>query len=449
MKVIPSRLRSLSWASLSLSIFFSCRAAPQTSPSTLPPTESSNAGVATSDHTATNKESALPHPSLAHEQQVTERTQNIINEVAQARSLALTGEVQVEVVDRQEIRAFALNSLYEHQTPEHLQLLGRLDSSLGILPMGANAEQILLDMLEQAVMGVYDPKTKKLMIGSHVQDGMMDMVIGHEIAHGLQDMHFNLTAMQQPLRGNSDGESARTFLVEGDAQASYLAWRSGEGGLRNIDPKIFATMGDQALELAGLAKQPILTRMLQLPYADGTATIAALVDRQGWQAVDQLYADLPTTTEQMLHVDKLVEREPAIPVRINSELLITYLPGYQLVWEDNLGEAALLAMLADVESPAIARKASAGWGGDRLIVLAHPDRKEVVVVGLITWDSANDMREFVTSFRRYLDQHVQKERYLLLQRAPQQVFFATYVPQESADAVKKNVWNIVSVQKAK
>jgi hypothetical protein len=89
-------------------------------------------------------------------------------------------------------------------------------------------------MLETGVMGVYEPKNKTLLIGTHVAESMLDMVVGHEIAHGLQDMHFDLERLQKPIRGDSDAEAARTYLVEGDAQAAYLAWVSGERGLASI-----------------------------------------------------------------------------------------------------------------------------------------------------------------------------------------------------------------------
>ncbi|HGG57098.1 MAG TPA: hypothetical protein ENK31_04825, partial [Nannocystis exedens] len=193
----------------------------------------------------------------------------IAKAVAEARALPLIREVAIRVLDRKEIRAFAKDSLYEHNTPKKLHLLGRIESSLGILRADADAEAVILDLLETAVMGIYDPKTKSLLIGSHVGKSMLSMVVGHEIAHGLQDMHFDLAKYQQPLDGQSDAETARTFLIEGDAQASYLAWVSGKGGLASIPDSVLDAQGDQMLALAGVIDNPILARLLQLPYGDG------------------------------------------------------------------------------------------------------------------------------------------------------------------------------------
>ena len=157
-------------------------------------------------------------------------TREIMEAVAAARALPVTGEVKVAVMRRPEIRAFARDSMYEHHTREQLQLFTRLESSMGVLPLGADGERILLDMLETGVMGLYEPKQQTLVIGTYVTDTQLDMVVGHEIAHGLQDMHFGLQRLQKPIKGDSDAEAARTYLVEGDAQAAYLAWVSGERG---------------------------------------------------------------------------------------------------------------------------------------------------------------------------------------------------------------------------
>jgi len=383
-----------------------CRATPTQSLQTASPADRTSQGArAQSSSGQTNAD--RDHQSSLETAEVEATALRIAAAVAQARSLPLIREVAIRVLDRKQIRAFAKDSLYEHNTPEKLALLGRIESSLGILDADADAEEVILDLLETAVMGIYDPKSKSLLIGSHVGKSMLSMVVGHEIAHGLQDMHFDLAKYQQPLDGQSDAETARTFLIEGDAQASYLAWVSGKGGLASIPDSVLDAQGDQMLALAGVIDNSILARLLQLPYGDGAATVARIARDHGWAAVDALYADLPTTSEQMLHVDKLLSREPAIAIHIDSAELLARLPGYRQVWADELGEATLLAMLADVASVKLARRAAAGWGGDRFVVIERPTDSAVhrlpIAVGMIAWDRSIDADEFETHFRTYLE----------------------------------------------
>lgn len=376
-------------------------------------------------------------------------TARILAEVARARELEVTREVDVDVIDKPGIRAFAKDSMYEDTTPEEMRLLGRIEASMGALPLGMEPEEVMLDLLEQGVLGLYDPKKKILLIGNFVPKFSLSMVVGHEIAHGLQDMHFDLEKLQKPMRHQADAESARRFLVEGGAQAAYMAWVSGEEGLKSIGDNVLTAMGDQALELAGAASPyPVLARALQMPYADGTATIIRLVLRKGWKAVDALYQDLPDSTEQMLHIDKLLAREQPIAVRIDPAPL-TAATGLKPAWTDTLGEASLLAMLASVEPATRARKAADGWGGDALIALDAPkaEREVPLVMAALAWDTEADAVQFEAAYAKYLaeelDPQVQRS---FIERRKDVVVFATGVPANLDEAAfRKAAWSAVEV----
>jgi hypothetical protein len=359
-------------------------------------------------------------------------TQAILEAVAAARGLPKTHELTVELASRSRFRDLAKAELYEHTTPEHLRMLGRIEASFGVIPPGVEPEKVLLDMLEMGVLGLYDPGVDTLFVGDFVGSAQLGMVVGHEIAHGLQDMHFDLQQLQQPLHHRSDAETARTYLVEGDAQATYFAFRGGSAGLATLDQEVLLAMGDQALDLSGALPYPILARQLQLPYADGAATIVALVKRDGWAAVDRLYSELPETTEQMLHIDKLRAREAALEVTVDTAALQRVFPAWTPTWYDTLGEAALLSMLAHVESSRVARRAAAGWGGSAYVVFDDPAHAAAtpIVAGAIAWDTIADAREFEPVFRRYLQQ-TDDARHLLVRKGAT-VHFALRVPPDVA-----------------
>jgi hypothetical protein len=374
----------------------------------------------------------------------------ILAEVAKARNLAVTGPVNVDVVDKPGIREFAKRSMYEHTTPEELRLLGRVQASLGVIPRDEDPEQIVLDLLEDGVAGFYDPKAKTLFIGDFVDRVTLSMVVGHEIAHGLQDMHFDLQKHQEPLRHRSDEESARRFLIEGEAQATYLAWVSGEAGLHSIDDGVLDAMGNQVLDLAAMASTyPILVRSLQLPYADGTATVIRLVRDKGWEAIDALYEQLPASSEQMLHIDKLLARELPIPAKLDAGGLQTLLPGSTVVWHDSLGEAELLSMVAQVQRSTVARRAAAGWGGDHYVAIEPGDRQGggagsvPLVVGVTVWDSEDDAEEFEETFGEYLRAMVPDHA---IDRRDDVVLFATGIPADvDASRLMNTAWKGVHV----
>jgi hypothetical protein len=428
------RLCAATWAALA-----ACdrRTAP-----TVDPTEPVSVATPT---TRLQPQARAVDPDALDPQTVRDEAQRILTEIAKARDLALRSEVKVDVIDKAGIRKFAKESMYEHTTPAELKLLGRIESSLGVIPPGADPEQVFLDLLEQGVLGLYDPKRKTLFVGDFVSKAMLSMVVGHEIAHGLQDMHFDLKKLQEPIRHESDAESARRFLVEGEAQAAYLAWVSGESGVAALTDPVLDALGDQALELAGYASPyPILARSLQMPYADGTATVVRLVQRKGWGAIDDLYQSLPQTTEQMLHLDKLLAREPRLPAKMDEHAIakLADQAGLAFVWHDDIGEAGLLAMLAEGGDAGPARKAAAGWGGDHFVAFDGKDpaaSSSPLVAAVTVWDTEADAKEFEAAFAVYLAEHAAGGH--VIDRRDRRVVFATGIPNEiGKEPLRQALW---------
>ena len=219
-----------------------------------------------------------------------------------------------------------------------------------------------------------------------------------------------------------------TFLIEGDAQAAYLAWVAGDEGLESIGDDLLQLQADLVLSIndAMGIPHPILARQLQMPYTDGTMNVVRIARDQGWAAVDALYAQLPDSSEQMLHIDKLAAREPVIPVQIDAAPLLALAAGHAVAWEDELGEATLLAMLAEVVPPSKARAAAAGWGGDRFIVLERQTERAPApfLIGVIAWDSVAEAKEFEPAFRDYLE--TRKPGAFLLERKGETILYATH-----------------------
>lgn len=351
----------------------------------------------------------------------------ITAEVAGRRNLALTGEFAVELIDRAGVREFVREALYAELTREEIRLFGRIESALGVLPVGADGEQVLLDLYEIGVLGIYDPERKTLLIGDFVGTTELGRVIGHEGAHGLQDMHFDLGALAKPTKGRSDFDTAKTFLIEGDAEAAYLAWLSGASGLASIGDDLLAMQADMVLGIdETMIPHATLTRKLQMPYTEGTAAMVRLAREQGFAAIDALYADLPSSSEQLLHPDKLAKREAPLAITIDAAPLLALAADHREVWQDELGEAGLLAMLAEVESPGRAREAAAGWGGDRFVVLDRQTEPAAapLLVGVIAWDSEADAKQFEPALRTYLEYTKPDEH--LVQRRGKQVLYATH-----------------------
>ena len=388
--------------SLLAALVTGCGAPAVSAPSPSLPTEPPATGVARAERPATVAPAAEPAVESQRRRQglLMERAEQLVLALADVRGVTPSREWTLALIDRHEIRDFIDDELRKDYSDEELEIFGRVEAAFGVIPAGVDARELLLDLYEGSVLGLYDPARKTLFVGSFVPGTMLEMVLGHELAHGVQDMHLDLARLQEPLhesaiRGANDRETARTFLVEGDAQATYLAWLAGPRGPAGIDDVAARDAVDQLLAIdARSVEHPTLARIMQLPYLAGTATVLQLARERGWSAVDALYERLPPSSEQMLHIDKLLEDERPARISVNTEQLTSAAPSHRLEWIDERGEGLWLASFAGPERVELAWEAASGWHGDAFAALAHPDLEIPSIVGVTVWDTRDDAREF-------------------------------------------------------
>src|SRR5919201_3311615 len=95
----------------------------------------------------------------------------------------------------------------------------------------------------------------------------------------------------------------------------------------------------------------------------------------------------PATTEQVLHVDKFLEREPALPVS-----LAPVIRDLRLSRSETFGELDVLALLRAFDL-ADADSVAAGWGGGRLALYTTADGLQSVAL-VLRWDTTDDAAEW-------------------------------------------------------
>ncbi len=386
------------------------------------------AGAATGTR-ALDRSPTTRAPDHDRRREIESYARTMLRDLAAARGIEPNDDWKVDFIDRAGIRAFVDRELTKQFTAEELRIFGRVESAFGVIPFGVDPRELLLDLYESSVLGLYDPDQKTLFVGSFVNRRLLDLVLGHELGHGVQDMHVDLseflgTIRIGPQRGASDEETARTCLVEGDAHATYLSWLAGAPGPAGVGDDELRLMREQILSIDERSTEfPILARMQQLPYAAGTATVLQLAREQGWDAVNALYADLPDTSEQMLHVDKLVSREQPAEITVDRDALTRAYEGLTLEWIDSRGEATWLATFAGPDSLDDATAATEGWNGDLFVSLSRGDHAPPVLVGVTVWDTELDAKEFQEQLTRYPSPPAATRVTLGSKRRGREVFF--------------------------
>ena len=320
------------------------------------------------------------------------------DKVAVLRRLFEVSPLQTTLITRDDLVARLRTELDEEL--EEIAQREALYIVLGIMDREASLLDLLLDLYGQQVVGFFDSEEEQLYV---VSDGdrlsALDMVTyAHEFTHGLQQQHFDIRSMGESLENNSDQALAYRGVVEGDAtlaESLYVFQHLSEEERADIVQEA-STFDVSALQAAPHAIQ----REFIFPYQEGARfAFAMLSSPRAWQAVNELYEDIPQSTEQVLHPEKYVSGEA--PIEVDVPNVASALGGeWGTIREDTLGEFLLLSYLEDQMSPEEAGVATTGWGGDTYVLFERQDG-EILLQAVIEWDSDTDAQEFFDALVRF------------------------------------------------
>ena len=377
--------------------------------------------------------------------QVVKMAHGLVDVMAQFRGLQGSQPLTVETMSGDEVKRRAERAIRATYSQDDLNLTRQIEISLGFRP-GDRSLDGPAGSVPVAIGGMYDHISKALWVDATGEAEQLEWMIAHEVVHYLQDSNFDLGRLTAPIPGDSDAELARNFLVEGDAQAACFAWETKDRTLSSTSPEILRSQGDGVLDADGAFDYPVIGCINMLPYNYAAGTIVQTVRERGWAAVDELFRDPPSTSEQMLHAEKMLLQEKPITISANTATLRTALPGSVVVRQDTLGEAKLFCMLAAVVSSTEARAAAAGWGGDRILVLqtGQPGDSIPVIIGFIAWDELSEAVEFEPVFRQYFEA-TSRGRYAM-QRRDSRVIFVLQLPSTSAKELSEAAWAMFHIK---
>lgn len=334
-----------------------------------------------------------------------EMTQKVI----QLRGLAPTGPIQKGVKSRTEIAQFLNNHIRASYAESQLQGEGKLLRTLGLIPAGLNYGDFMLKLLTEQVGGYYDPEKGTFFIAAWLPGDQQKPVMVHELTHAIEDQHFHIGRVMEEDRKlqNDDRLLAHMALFEGDATAVMLDSLLEPAG-RNFSqlPDIVFVMRSQYSSLESqfdvFRQAPdYIKESLVFPYAYGATFLQKARATQPWTAVDKIYADLPASTEQIMHPEKYFGQRDN-PVEVEIEDPSSRLgDGWKVTYRNVLGEFTLQRLLRTHLAEERSKNAAAGWGGDKVLLVEGKDGA-AAVFGLTVWDSPADAEEFYQAMTDWL-----------------------------------------------
>lgn len=375
--------------------------APSGEPSgAIQPTPAASTAVTCSDSTAAASFSPTP---ISADSAAGATFAKIEAAVQQLRGITATRQIPRYTLDQASLCAFLRASFAKQDPPQYVAASERLYKLLGLLPADASLEKLYLDLLTSQVIGLYDENTKAMYVVSSTGDiGPLEQITyAHEFDHALQDQAFGINKIQGTAMDQGDRTLARHALVEGDAMLLMSLWAQKNLSVAQLGA--LASASDPASQAVLDATPPILKEPLLWAYTAGLQlTLGAYQTSASFAGVDALWKNPPSTTEQLLHPDKLASREPALPVDLPSGFAGQLGTGWKVSLQDTLGEYQL-GTLIRTGNPKAGADPATGWGGDRVSLLEGPGGKQAVVLQTV-WDDAASASAFSAAIQPLVQQ---------------------------------------------
>jgi len=295
---------------------------------------------------------------------------------------------KVEVRSKAQVREFVLAQITKPLAQREMAGQEAAYKLFGLIPDTLNLREYLVTLLEEQIVGYYDPATDVLYVVEGSPDDIVGLTISHELVHALQDQYVDLEAFQN-VEGENDRQLAAQAVFEGQAVYEQIASMLGGGNVAVNLPGGWDRVRDMIRE--NQASMPVFGRAplviqetLIFPYLSGAEFIRGFKSRNPGGTP---YEDMPVSTEQILHPAAYFGKRDH-PTRV------TFGPvrGTKR-YENTLGEfETRLFLFQHTKDQNDAVRGATGWDGDRYALVDTPAGP--ALAWITVWDSAIEAGEF-------------------------------------------------------
>ncbi len=294
--------------------------------------------------------------------------------VSEIRGVKATRAVPGVKLGRDKLVARIKDKALREYPADALRREGQLLQMFGFAPPTFDYMNEMMTLLEAQLEGFYEPKNGTMYLAADLRGKEAQATLAHELVHALQDQMWDLKARSSYRPGKGDETLALACLAEGDATSVMMDFVMQDQGRTALDlpEEMVRELMASGVNGATIQDVPhILRTTLIAPYIDGLSFVHALRRKGGWAMVDRAWSQPPTTTEQVLHLDKWESHEPAIAIRPPTAQALG--AGWKMDDEDTFGELGFALTFEEWLDSAEARRVAAGWGGDRSAVYTKGD----------------------------------------------------------------------------
>lgn len=300
---------------------------------------------------------------------------------------------KVERRSKDEVGRFVRQQLESERGRTQVAGLEVVYRLLGQIPDTMQMAPLLQRLLEEQIVGYYDPATDVLYVVDGAPDLLLRQTVAHELVHALQDQYVPIDSIQGRT-DDADRQTAAQSVLEGQAvymqlridpnSASALRMPGGWERIRDL-------IRDQSVGMPVFGSAPRTIREgLLFPYLGGADFVRRFVEKRPEK---ELLTDLPTSTRQVLRDDAYFAPTPAERFTARTVTLPAPRSG-TVFFENTLGEfETRLALVQHLKNDALAVRGATGLAGDRFAVVRNGQTD--ALVWATTWDNPVEAADFL------------------------------------------------------
>lgn len=311
---------------------------------------------------------------------------------------------RVEKRSRDEVAVFVRKQLESERGRTQVAGQEAAYKMLGLVPDTMQLGVLLQRLLEEQIVGYYDPATKVLYVVDGAPDALLKQTVSHELVHALQDQYVKIDSIQAQV-DDGDRQVAAQSVLEGQAVFMQLRIDANAGPLLQAPDgwdRIREMIRDGSGGMPVFASAPRAVREgLLFPYLGGADFVRRFI---AVRPEKELLADLPVSTKQILNDSAYFGggssgRDMPVTVTLPAPKTGT------LLYSNTFGEFDTRLVLAQhLRNDDLARRAAMGVDGDRYAVVKLTEGDALVWAS--AWDSEADAAEFLDAMgnaarRRY------------------------------------------------
>lgn len=342
-----------------------------------------------------------------------ERLHEIRDRAVEVRGLTAYEEIEEGWFDKETLQVY--NEEEEEAAREEMgSQLEAWNVALRLLHLLGPDDDLLQasTTFQGSVVGLYYPSLDRLALIFSGEEIAPDdeLILVHEYVHSFQDGRWNIEELGKLAEKDDDENSSSEFattvscIMEGDAMLAMFLYADEVYGPDWYD-QIYGEQAEDPEPEPGEELPPALERYFHFNYSECVGFVFAIYDWGGWEAVNDLYEDVPRSTEAILHPDRYLTNKdigsivplPALQEELDGWERLSLLP---------FGEFDVYNYLLTIlEDETAAAAASTGWDGGRSAVYTSEDDdgdQQVLVHLGLAFDTEADRQEFLRAFEDVL-----------------------------------------------